>query len=524
MQPPFYWWRKWLTNLNLGVFARKVNIYILRTGIVGIVNVVTLYFTGHYLGPRPMGLIGFATSFIQMFFMFSDLGLGQAHIKRISEGKNVSYCTGTYLIIKSTLILILFVALTAYLLLKKFYFQTQFNDPDQERIIYLLLIPVVLVQLSNIPLHTFEARTESVKASLPLVISSLIKAPLIVSVAVFGLGVYGLVFARYVSGLVIFLIAYKLLKDPIKLPPKGYFKSYFVFAYKVFFITILTQAALQIDKLLIGKYVSIEAVGVYVSALSIIAVLNVIPNAVGSLLFPTISRADSAGNLDLIKNYTLLSEKYIGMTVIPVAIIIFFFSKSIIFLLVGPEFSDAQIPLSILSFYFLINGLRKPYASLIAGTDKMSLLALISTISVSVNILLNLLLIPGNLYGISLGGLGIKGAAIATLTSGIVYSLLCRIVVFRATGIKSNKSVFIQYFAAIIMALSLWLLNRILPVDNMKQLKMLFALCFYSAVGMFIFIIVLVAFKEFTMKELALIKKSISPAKMKEYFKKEIKE
>ena len=506
------------------MFARKVNIYILRTLIVGIVNVVTLYFTGHYLGPRPMGLIGFATSFIQIFFMFSDLGLGQAHIKRISEGKNVSYCMGTYLIIKLTLILILLFALIGFLLFKKHYFQAEFDDPDQERIIYLLLIPVILVQLSNIPLHTFEARTESVKASLPLVLSSLIKAPFIVSVALFGLGVYGLVFARYVSGLVIIVVAYRLLKDPIKFPPKGYFRSYFIFAYKVFFVTILTQIALQIDKLLIGKFVSVEAVGVYVSALSIIAVLNVIPNSVGSLLFPTISRADSAGNLDMIKDYTLLSEKYIGMTVIPVAIIIFFFSKSIIFLLVGPDFYDAQIPLSILSFYFLINGLRKPYASLIAGTDKMSLLALMSTISVSVNIILNLLLIPDCLFGIPLGGLGIKGASIATLTSGIVYSLLCRIVVFRTTGIKSNKSVLIQYFAAFIMVLSLYLLNRIFPVDNVKQFNMFFALCFNSAIGVLVFISILIVFKEISRTELELIKNSISPAKMKDYFKKEIKE
>src|SRR5512137_436069 len=50
--------------------------------------------------PEALGVIGFAMSFVGIFNIISDLGFGQAHVKRISEGKDLGTCIGTFFTIK----------------------------------------------------------------------------------------------------------------------------------------------------------------------------------------------------------------------------------------------------------------------------------------------------------------------------------------------------------------------------------------------------------------------------------------
>ena len=409
------------------MFSRKVSVYIFRIIFVGLINIVTLYFIAHYMGPVPLGLIGFATSFINMFFIFSELGFGQAHIKRISEGKEIGKCIGTYFTVKSSIIILFTIIIIVTLLIKKYYFHSVFENPKQEKIIYLLLIPIIITQISTIPIRTFEAKKEAIKASIPDILASFLKAPITISVALFGLGVFGLVFARIFSAVILIIFSFILLKYPIKRPNITYFKSYFNYAYKMIILTVLMKIAIELDKLMIGTYVSIKAVGIYFSIQSIVNFLSFIPTSIGRLLFPTISEEYSKGNLEDIDNYVRQTEKYMGLMLIPVCIILCFFAKSIIHLLLGEEFISARTPFILLSIYFLINGMRKPIASKLAGTDRAGTLAILATISVVINIIFNFILIPKELFGIKLAGMGMNGAAAATLISGIVYSVLCRI-------------------------------------------------------------------------------------------------
>lgn len=54
--------------------------------------------------PTALGIVGFAIAFLALFSFISDLGFGGAHIKRISEGKDLGKCIGTYAAIQLVLI------------------------------------------------------------------------------------------------------------------------------------------------------------------------------------------------------------------------------------------------------------------------------------------------------------------------------------------------------------------------------------------------------------------------------------
>jgi len=53
-------------------------------------------------------VIGFAISFLALFSVISKLGHPQAHIKRISEGKDLRSCIETFITIKIPIPVLIF--------------------------------------------------------------------------------------------------------------------------------------------------------------------------------------------------------------------------------------------------------------------------------------------------------------------------------------------------------------------------------------------------------------------------------
>src|SRR5512136_1955315 len=85
------------------MIARKSLFIVIAQFITRFLGWVGLVVLAKYWGdyaPEALGVIGFATSFIGIFSIIGDLGFYQAHIKRISEGKDLGTCIGTYVTIK----------------------------------------------------------------------------------------------------------------------------------------------------------------------------------------------------------------------------------------------------------------------------------------------------------------------------------------------------------------------------------------------------------------------------------------
>ncbi|PJB21789.1 MAG: flippase, partial [Euryarchaeota archaeon CG_4_9_14_3_um_filter_38_12] len=81
------------------MIARKSMLIILTNGVNAVIGLVGLSLLAKFWGnfaPTALGIVAFAMSFLGMFAFISDLGFSGAHVKRISEGKDLGKCIGTY--------------------------------------------------------------------------------------------------------------------------------------------------------------------------------------------------------------------------------------------------------------------------------------------------------------------------------------------------------------------------------------------------------------------------------------------
>jgi O-antigen/teichoic acid export membrane protein len=161
--------------------------------------------------------------------------------------------------------------------------------------------------------------------------------------------------------------------------------------------------------------------------------------------------------------------------------------------------------------------MTQPYTQQLGATNRISLAARISGIVFLVNVMLNLLLIPEVFLGIKMFGYGAVGAAIATLLSICIGSVLFRVFAYRITKSVVNIRVLLHFAAAAIMGSMLLIISQIVA-DTAWYWLLLFAL-----IGAAIYLFVLTAFREFTSKDYGLFLRILNPIQLINYARREVK-
>jgi len=500
------------------MIARKVSLTFFINLVIHILGFLSLYFVAHRMGPQVVGIISFAFAYIGMFRAFSDLGFGSAHIKRVSEGKDFGRCNGTYFMVKSLLTILMTIVVLITIFVTKFAQHKSFISRQHELVLYIILLSTVIGNFSMMFLITFSARKETAKQNVPLLIGKIVETPGKILVAIAGWSVIFLAGAHLVSTVVTLLFFIYLFRDyPIKKPNMEYFKSYATFALPVMFIGFLSSISQNLDKVMIQFFWSTVDVGHYSAAQRISFILSFITTASITLIFPTISAYHAKGNIENIRNVSNRAERYLSMIFFPVVAFIFVFSQPICQILLGTKFIPAAPILMILSLVALVDGISQPYTQQTGGTNRIVLAAKLSTVTFGLNILLNLLLIPRKIGSLHLLGMGSIGAAIGTLISIIVGSVLFRIYAYKITGSKPMFSVLLHLIAATIMGTILHLISKHITDISWYHLIL------FAFLGIILYIGVLYVFHEFTKNDLNLFLNILNPIKLKNYIIIEIK-
>ncbi|GAI87521.1 unnamed protein product, partial [marine sediment metagenome] len=157
-------------------------------GWIGLVVLAKLW--GDF-APQALGVIGFAMSFLALFNIIADLGFSRAHIKRVSEGKDLGSCIGTFAAIKLGLTGLMVTVVFVAIFIWKHVMQEGFYDATTESIIYVFLIYYAFSNLASIASVTFIGRKEVAKQSIPGIIGRMVKVPLAIIVALAGVNIVG---------------------------------------------------------------------------------------------------------------------------------------------------------------------------------------------------------------------------------------------------------------------------------------------------------------------------------------------
>ncbi len=494
--------------------TRMTLIIIINFVLMGIIGVISWKCVSNLMPPpvegvtNEVGMVAGAMGLVGTFSFITNLGFGAAHVKRISEGKDLGECIGTFMAIQVTLAIIFVLTIVSGIFVWKNVLGRGFESIEYEFTVYIILGFFITNSLSSVGLQTLVAKLEITKNQLVILVAAVVQLIVTIIVVISTDDVYLYAFTFVVGGSVNLCISYYfLLHYKIKRPTFRMFRSYLTFALPIFVVSALSVLPPNIDKAMINLFWDTADVGIYTGGQKFSVYLLQIPMGLGMILFPTISSMKSKGKADKIKGLIYSSERLITIIMAPICALFFILALPIVTLFGANEYSASYLVLQPLAIWGFIRGLSAPYRNLIMGVGKPMILALISSIGVITILGLNLIFIPTHIpiLGIEVFGWGAKGAAYATLISSLVTFILFRLFSYRYERTLLNMKILKFILVALFMGGVIYILNDHFPADNF------FLFILYSAIGGLIYIMVLIPMKAFTKDDIALLMSVLNP-------------
>jgi O-antigen/teichoic acid export membrane protein len=179
-------------------------------------------------------------------------------------------------------------------------------------------------------------------------------------------------------------------------------------------LSFLTSIEYQIDVLIISYFKTTYEIGIYSSITTIFSLLGLVGQAFRSTIYPLMVKAKQISNYALNQVY-LTSYKLLWIVVIPICVGLFVLAPEFIHFIFGDGFELAIIPLRVMTWALIPVFLNISNTRFLLSSDQQQLLPKFVFISMIVNFICNIILIPN---------IGIIGASLARNASSITYYLL----------------------------------------------------------------------------------------------------
>jgi O-antigen/teichoic acid export membrane protein len=216
------------------------------------------------------------------------------------------------------------------------------------------------------------------------------------------------------------------------------------------FALIMAFVFVYIDTVMLGFMKSNEEVGHYNAAYKIVLFFIGVVFAYSAAIYPVISNYYKT-SLDSLKRLLHPTVKLIVTMGLPLAVGGTILAKPIMHLLYGTAYDNGIIALQILLWWVVGSSINNIYAVGLLGCDKQNRFALVMTVIVVTNLILNFILIPP---------FGLIGAAIATVSAEAIAFPIYYISFRRVVKVNIHTYIPKPLLCSILMALFLyWGLN-----------------------------------------------------------------
>jgi len=368
-------------------------------------------YTARYLGAEGFGILSFALAFTGIFGVFSDLGLSTLTVREVARNKSLAKkYLGNITAIKIILVVITFglIVITINLV----------GYPEQTiKVVYLVVLSVIFGAFSNMFNSIFQAYEKMEYVSVGRILSS----ALMLSGALFaisqGLSVIGFAFIYFLASVIVLIYSsaistWKFAKPKIEVDWsfwKPTIKEALPFALVAVFVVINQR----IDRIMLSKMVDMTSVGWYSAAYNLVLMLEFIPAAFVSSIYPLTSRFYSSK--ERLEFMLRRGTKYMFMLGLPIGVGTTLLADKIILLIYSQDYIPSISALQILVWSEVIIFVAILFNNLLVSTNKQILVTKQVGIVVSANIIMNLILIPRYSY---------IGASVATVISSFVSFIL----------------------------------------------------------------------------------------------------
>jgi O-antigen/teichoic acid export membrane protein len=403
--------------------------------LVQFIQIVVSIVIARIAGPTVVGTVAFGLAFVSVFSFIADLGIGSAHIKLVSEGKDLGKCLSTFSVIKISLTVLFFLVVIGALLIQKYIFHVEFKSLAHEYVIFIFLITITLQQLLGIPKVTFAARIEQAKYNIPDLIRTVFAQILRIIVVLLGFRAIALASASLISTIAVIPIILLLFRGyPFSNFDRGLAKQYFKISLPVMVMGISTMVILYLDRIMLQYYTNAEQVGYYAAGYKIGSLVLMIASSIGLIFFPLFSKAASEGDFQYIKKTIDKFEKFSFLFIMPVVIFLSLYSDVIIKLLLGVQYLNSIPIMTIINLAMFLMVLNMPYGNVITGMGFFKLSAIINLLNLFLFAILILILPNPKIFN-----LGATGVAITVFVSNLFIGCLYRFFAKQKCSILSLK-------------------------------------------------------------------------------------
>lgn len=309
---------------------------------------------------------------------------------------------------------------------------------------------------------------------------SLLKVLITILFIVLGYGIIGAAIAYVLAVLCMFgLSFYFLQKRVFSFLDKninGFFsnKVLLLFSLPLLFSNLIEVIIGWADSIMIGIFKGSYFVGIYNAAVPTSVILLMIPLALLYLYLPLLTQLYSNNNTDKMKYIYKLITRWVFLLNLPLFLLMTFFSKQILSILFGVEYSIGSLSLIILCLGYFIYSIFYINQQILFVIKKTNLIFINVIIAASVNIILNYILIQRY---------GIIGGAISATTALIIISILCLIESNRFINLGIDLISYIKYaisgFCAILLVYIIGIyINISSYILKLIILSLIFFLCY----------------------------------------------
>ncbi len=445
------------------LMSSKAALSVLNGVLGAVLSTTALIFIAKNMGPSVLGILGFGIATIGMLSFLSDFGVGSVHVRHIKSSTDPAKCIGAYAAIRIVLLMIFaLVTIAGIEMWKAGYFGSEMpTDPTLRHALtdtmYVFLVYYVLLGISQISTHTFDALDEVAKVHVPAILELVVRVSFIIYVSTSTWGTTdngpALLASAYSAGMItsILLTALLMRRYPVRMPDRATVMKYISSLAPVFIVSSIIIIDLYLDKVMVGVFWGERELGLYFGVQRMAVFVGVFSLAVATLILPSVTtyfrRDDVTASWDVVNQ----AERYVSLIVIPTAAFYLTFGPDILRVFLTEDFVSAVNTMSVLVVSSTVLALVLPLRSVIIGVGRPGTLFKIGLAGVAIQLVLMLILVPSELWGIQMMGLKRLGAALALLATSGFYFFTLRYMAWKVGKILPYSRSFRHILAALVM-------------------------------------------------------------------------
>jgi O-antigen/teichoic acid export membrane protein len=402
-----------------------------------VISAVGTIFLANLLSPDEMGLYTLALAAPPLIGVFRDWGVNSALIRYTAQYNSENEIIRTKRILVTGLIfeVVAGVVLTIASFFLSFLFANLYQLAAIAPLIQIASFTILVNAFLAVARAAFIGLERMELNSITLIIQSIVKVVLIISLVILGLGVFGAVVgytvALLIAGVTGILLLWVLQKGlPLQSHPpetsrritrkelKENAKTLFRYGVPISIGTIIAAFQTQFYTMLTGVYASADGVGNYAVASTFVVLVTFFASPITMALFPAFSKLDAARDHEALKRVYQFSVKYAALLVVPFVAIVMALSGPAISTLFGNKYDSAPLFLALLAFNYVYTAFGSlSVVNLLNGQGKTRLTLKLGILSAAVGFPLSFVM--AQYFGI----VGIIGAMVVAGVPSTVASL-----------------------------------------------------------------------------------------------------